>query len=277
MGSYGKLDLYYRIPNWWGIDEQNLHCIGFHRYAFIEYNCDSTETKNSPHFFKLILLIIFKLYPKGLDTVASISLNDKLLSDGVINNMFVRYTIPLDQDVLLASPDAKNKLSISFESPVTFSKSEYEKYIDENGYNVKPDCQITQTECHVNHIRKMQSSFGYVSRNGNRSFKSLIQSKRLYFWRLSFIHFLCFRWDWGPAFPSMGIWKPLYLIGGDAPFTLEEALWDSRLEGEEWTVEVTLIFGSLEGGYIDSMTGTINITVEGIGTYIQCKCWIPKY
>ena len=69
----------------------------------------------------------------------------------------------------------------------------------------------------------------------------------------------------------MGIWKPLYLIGGDAPFTLEEALWDSRLEGEEWTVEVTLIFGSLEGGYIDSMTGTINITVEGIGTYIQCK------
>ena len=87
--------------------------------------------------------------------------------------MFVRYTIPLDQDVLLASPDTKNKLSITFESPVTFSKSEYEKYIDENGYNVKPDCQITQTECHVNHIRKMQSSFGYVFRNGNRSFKSL--------------------------------------------------------------------------------------------------------
>ena len=75
----------------------------------------------------------------------------------------------------------------------------------------------------------------------------------------------------------MGIWKPLYLIGGDAPFTLEEALWDSRLEGEEWAVEVTLIFGSLEGGYIDSMTGTINITVEGIGTYVQCKCCIPKY
>ena len=119
---------------------------------------------NNPHFFKLILLIIFELYPKGLDTVASISLNDKLLSDGVINNMFVRYTIPLDQDVLLASPDAANKFSISFESPVTFSKSEYEKYINENGYNVKPDCQITQTECHVNHIRKMQSSFGYVFR-----------------------------------------------------------------------------------------------------------------
>ena len=77
--------------------------------------------------------------------------------------MFVRYNIPLDKGVLLTSPETKNKLSISFESPVTFSKSEYEKYIDENGYNVKPDCQITQTECHVNHIRKMQSSFGYVS------------------------------------------------------------------------------------------------------------------
>ena len=110
---------------------------------------------------------LFQLYQKGLDTVASISLNDKLLSDGVINNMFVRYNIPLDKGVLLTSPEAKNKLSISFESPVTFSKSEYEKFIDENGYNVKPDCQITQTECHVNHIRKMQSSFGYVFKHKN--------------------------------------------------------------------------------------------------------------
>ena len=110
--------------------------------------------------------------------MASISLNDKLLSDGLINNMFVRYTIPLDQDVFVTSPDAKNKLSISFESPVTFSKAEYEKYINENGYNVKPDCQTTQTECHVNHIRKMQSSFGYVFRKVDRSFKSF---RKLFF------------------------------------------------------------------------------------------------
>ena len=96
--------------------------------------------------------------------------------------------------------------------------------------------------------------------------------KGIFLIRVKYIHFKCFRWDWGPAFPSMGIWRPLYLIGGDAPFTLEEVLWDNRLEAEEWVVEVTLVFGSLEGGYIDSMTGTINITVEGIGTYIQCNC-----
>ena len=186
--------------------------------------------------------------------------------------MFVRYTIPLDRDVLLTSPEAKNKLSISFESPVTFSKSEYEKYIDENGYNVKPDCQITQTECHVNHIRKMQSSFGYVSNIKWLTKILFMFLKGILLIRVKYIHFKCFRWDWGPAFPSMGIWKPLYLIGGDAPFTLEEVLWDNRLEAEEWVVEVTLVFGSLEGGYIDSMTGTINITVEGIGTYIQCNC-----
>ena len=75
--------------------------------------------------------------------------------------MFVRYTIPLDKDKgVLAPTGSKNRLSILFESPVTFAKHEYEKYIEENGYDVKPDCQITQTECHVNHIRKMQSSFG---------------------------------------------------------------------------------------------------------------------
>lgn len=42
-------------------------------------------------------------------------------------------------------------------------------------YVVPPKCVPSEYngECHVNHIRKMQASFS---------------------------------WDWGPAFPSMGIW-----------------------------------------------------------------------
>ena len=91
-----------------------------------------------------------------MDTAASIYFNDDLISSG-IENMFVQYTIPLDKNNILTG-GTKNKLSISFESPITFSKNEYEKYVAENGYDVKPDCQYGS--CHVNHIRKMQSSYG---------------------------------------------------------------------------------------------------------------------
>ena len=116
------------------------------------------NTLLSHYFFTFKWYCILHLI-KGLDTVASIYMNDHLIASGR-DNMFLRYTTPLDKTGVLASPGAKNKLSISFESPVTFSEHEYEKYIEVNGYDVKPDCQITQTECHVNHIRKMQSSFG---------------------------------------------------------------------------------------------------------------------
>ena len=95
----------------------------------------------------------------GLDTVASIYINDKLVASGV-DNMFVRYTIPIDKDTILAPLGEKNTISIAFESPVTYSKNEFEKYVNEFGYDIVPDCMVTQTECHTNHIRKMQSSFG---------------------------------------------------------------------------------------------------------------------
>ena len=67
----------------------------------------------------------------------------------------------------------------------------------------------------------------------------------------------------------MGIWKPIYLIGGDAPFTIDEVLWETNVVVNEWVVQVTLIFGRLEAGDW-GMTGEINVTIDGIGTYIQC-------
>lgn len=49
-------------------------------------------------------------------------------------------------------------------------------YVEQlKSYKVPPDCvpKVYNGECHVNHIRKMQASFG---------------------------------WDWGPAILSIGIW-----------------------------------------------------------------------
>lgn len=57
----------------------------------------------------------------------------------------------------------------SFESPVKFAKQRSDKFF------TAPECvpDIYNGECHANQIRKMQASFS---------------------------------WDWGPAFPSVGIW-----------------------------------------------------------------------
>lgn len=64
-------------------------------------------------------------------------------------------------------------VNVKFQSPVEWSAAAFEAQSAE--YVVPPECVPAeyQGECHANHIRKMQASFS---------------------------------WDWGPAFPSMGIW-----------------------------------------------------------------------
>lgn len=59
------------------------------------------------------------------------------------------------------------------------AKEAYNKQAEH--YIVPPSCVLNSgnAECHVNHIRKMQASFS---------------------------------WDWGPAFPSVGIWYIVYFI-----------------------------------------------------------------
>lgn len=66
-----------------------------------------------------------------------------------------------------------NTVSVVFSSPITEAVRLYEEQAKR--YVVPPVCVPKEYngECHVNHIRKMQASFA---------------------------------WDWGPAFPSVGIW-----------------------------------------------------------------------
>lgn len=68
-----------------------------------------------------------------------------------------------------------NNVTIEFVSPITFALSQSEKFEAEFSYSVPPACpaSVQNGECHVNFIRKIQSSFS---------------------------------WDWGPAFPTVGIW-----------------------------------------------------------------------
>lgn len=64
-------------------------------------------------------------------------------------------------------------LEVSFSSPVKIAEALHNKQALK--YVIPPICNPDSYngECHVNYIRKMQASFS---------------------------------WDWGPAFPSMGIW-----------------------------------------------------------------------
>ncbi|XP_051803803.1 beta-mannosidase [Acanthochromis polyacanthus] len=110
----------------------------------------------------------------GVDTVASVSLNG--ITVGKTDNMFRRYDFPV-RDLL---KDRDNVLEVSFMSPVVYA-SERRKA---SSYTVPPECppDVQKGECHVNFIRKEQSSFS---------------------------------WDWGPSFPTMGLFKGVQLEAFD--------------------------------------------------------------
>ncbi|XP_060805160.1 beta-mannosidase [Amyelois transitella] len=68
----------------------------------------------------------------------------------------------------------ENVLKVAFASPIDVARTLSEKHF------TAPKCvpQLYNGECHANQMRKMQASFS---------------------------------WDWGPAFPSVGIWRPAVL------------------------------------------------------------------
>ncbi|XP_042909002.1 beta-mannosidase isoform X1 [Parasteatoda tepidariorum] len=116
------------------------------------------------------------LLAHGIDTVSKIYLNGKMI--GSTDNMFIRYQFDV-------KPFLKNNstIRIAIESPVAYALEKHK--IQLLDYVIPPTCPlpVQNGECHVNYIRKMQSSFS---------------------------------WDWGPSFPTQGIWKPIELIGFDS-------------------------------------------------------------
>ncbi|XP_076069531.1 beta-mannosidase isoform X2 [Oratosquilla oratoria] len=170
---------------------------------------------------------------EGLDTVAQVKVNDVLV--GRSDNMFVRYIFDV-KDYLKVEGD--NDLSISFESPVGYAKDEYEQ--QKADYVVPPKCVVPEFrgECHANHIRKMQASFS---------------------------------WDWGPAFPNLGIWKPWTLASWNSlriADVLFAAVPASSLPNvptalrPAWNVTVKAFFDIANSSI--PLVGSISVELEGI-------------
>ncbi|KAK2499166.1 hypothetical protein MC885_012098, partial [Smutsia gigantea] len=87
---------------------------------------------------------------------------------GKTDNMFKRYSF----DITSVVRDV-NSIELSFQSPVLYAAQQSKAHTE---YEVPPNCppRVQKGECHVNFIRKEQCSFS---------------------------------WDWGPSFPTQGIWK----------------------------------------------------------------------
>lgn len=138
----------------------------------------------------------------GLDTFATIFLNGHEV--GETSNMFLKYTFHIKEHIKVG----ENTLKVVFYSSV---KTAYDLYKNHSlQYIVPPKCVPKEYngECHVNHIRKMQASFS---------------------------------WDWGPAFPSMGIWKNVELVS-ISEFLVTEINTDIYKKTGIWEIIITTFF-----------------------------------
>ncbi|KAH9491152.1 hypothetical protein DERF_015884 [Dermatophagoides farinae] len=95
---------------------------------------------------------------------------------GSVDNQFIRYRF-LVKNLLKTQ---QNVIQISFTSAPVYARD----YFLRKEYPIPPVCppESQHGECHPNFIRKMQASFS---------------------------------WDWGPAFPTQGIWQPIAIEAYD--------------------------------------------------------------
>uniref|UniRef100_A0A8C4NSL6 Beta-mannosidase n=1 Tax=Dicentrarchus labrax TaxID=13489 RepID=A0A8C4NSL6_DICLA len=138
--------------------------IAFDNWTYTTTFTASTQTKQK-------VQLVFD----GVDTVATIWLNEIIVWK--TDNMFRTYDFSV-RDLL---KDGDNELRVSFLSPVLYASERRKAH---SAYRVPPECppDVQKGECHVNFIRKEQSSFS---------------------------------WDWGPSFPTTGLWKDVRLEAFD--------------------------------------------------------------
>ncbi|XP_037028038.1 beta-mannosidase-like [Bradysia coprophila] len=149
---------------------------------------------------------------EGLDTIARVFINNNLVGQGV--NMFVRYIYNI-KDVLTLG---RNEIRVEFQSPVLYAISQYNAHNVSYGYPVLPNNLVPEYrgEDKAQMIRKMQSSFS---------------------------------WDWGPSYPSSGIWKDIYIEGRDGAvirdvlvFTSTNSQQPDDTDQTTWTLQARVYF-----------------------------------
>ncbi|XP_022688923.1 beta-mannosidase-like isoform X1 [Varroa jacobsoni] len=159
----------------------------------------------------------------GIDTAANISLNGRKIL--TTDNMFLRYVV--DVRGVLNEGD-NNNLTVAIQSPIFYSLMKFSEFY-QNNYTVYPTSHPASQngEEHANFIRKMQSSFS---------------------------------WDWGPAFPSSGIWKSVELEYYDK-ILLRDVVIGTQENGDQWNVTLVIY---VEGNQVPPQV-SVKVDLETVG------------
>uniref|UniRef100_A0A9L0SW91 Beta-mannosidase n=1 Tax=Equus caballus TaxID=9796 RepID=A0A9L0SW91_HORSE len=186
--------------------QQNLIQDPYYRFNDLSYRWISLDNWTYSKEFK-IPFDISKWQKVNLIFEGVDTVTKVLLNDvtiGETDNMFKRYSF----DVTNVVRDV-NSIELRFQSPVLYAAQQSKAH---TRYEVPPDCPplVQKGECHVNFIRKEQCSFG---------------------------------WDWGPSFPTQGIWKDVrveaYNLCQLNYFTFSP-IYDAR--AQEWNLEIESSF-----------------------------------
>ncbi|XP_044080324.1 beta-mannosidase isoform X1 [Neovison vison] len=178
----------------------------YYRFNDLDYRWISLDNWTYSKKFKIPFNISkwqkVNLIFEGVDTVAKVLLNSVPI--GKTSNMFKRYSF----DVTSVVRDV-NSLELRFQSPVLYAAQQSKAH---SNYSVPPDCPppVQKGQCHVNFIRKEQSSFG---------------------------------WDWGPSFPTQGIWKDVRIEAYNIcrlNYFVFSPIYDNHTQG--WNLEIESSF-----------------------------------
>nr|BAL43431.1 beta-D-mannosidase [Aplysia kurodai] len=147
---------------------------------------------------------------------------------GDTDNMFVRHAF----DVTGIVKEGDNSIVVGFRSAVLEAQERDQK----SSYEIPPNCPppVQQGQCHVNQLRKEQCSFS---------------------------------WDWGPSFPTQGIWKPIYLNAFSTAVVQRVSAIPKKVSGQ-WQVDVDVIFDVNEG--LTEVKGQVQVDVPALNlTLVQ--------
>lgn len=142
----------------------------------------------------------------GVDTVAEVYVNNHLV--GRTKNMFVKYRFDIKSRLKVGD----NRLSVKIFSPIVYAKNEAKQFAFAYNYTIPPNSNPDDYngENHVNFLRKMQASFA---------------------------------WDWGPAFPSLGIWKSVNLEVIRSVPIMRDFTAVTFQNSNKWIIKATLDIG----------------------------------
>ncbi|CAG2180926.1 unnamed protein product, partial [Oppiella nova] len=152
----------------------------------------------------------------GIDTVSTVTINDELI--GRTDNQFIRYKFDVKK-VLKLGP---NVIRVAIQSAPLYSMERAKQYETQYKYKVFVCNKGADNECYFDFIRKMAASYS---------------------------------WDWGPAFPTQGIWKPIGIEAYDKA-VLRDVMVDTKpnpKNSSQWVLTVSTYVESASLKQIDTI------------------------